>query len=263
MDDERRAVAAQKIAERLDERDGERSGAPALRFPWPVQPRRQKAAADSDERQPRHREIGGAPAGEIGDVERAGPGAEHRQAIAELIRRRHHALALDRRGVDAPAVDGDVLARGGEGGQEREEDAPAEAFGRRAECEPGEPRGDARLRDQHPAAPAPEPGADQRRIIFVDDRRPGKLEGERERRIAHEPDRRAADPRLPQPDRLGREDQKERQPRGEAEREHQREARISQDFTERGRFAGRCHGSYADGLLDPARSDQGLGADDG
>src|SRR5271165_4196408 len=78
--------------------------------------------------------------------------------------------------------------------------------------------------------------------IFVDDRRPGELEGERERRIAHEPDRRVADPRLAQPGRLGREDQKERQPRGEAEREHQREARISQNFAERERFAGRCHG---------------------
>ena len=122
-------------------------------------------------------------------------------------------------------------------------DAPAEALGRRAECEPRKPRGDAELGDQHPAAPAPEPGADQRRIIFVDDRRPGELEGKRERRIAHEPDRRAADPRLAQPDRLGREDQKERQPRGEAEREHEREARISQNFAKGGRFADRCHGS--------------------
>ena len=87
---------------------------------------------------------------------------------------------------------------------------------------------------QHPAAPAPEPGADERRIIFVDDRRPGELEGEGERRIAHEPDRRAADPRLAQPGRLGREDQKERQARREAEREHQREARISQDFAKGG-----------------------------
>jgi hypothetical protein len=50
-----------------------------------------------------------------------------------------------------------------------------------------------------------------------------------------------ADSRLAQPGRLGREDQQKRQARGEAEREHQRQARISQDLAKPGRFAGRGH----------------------
>src|SRR5581483_7199086 len=83
--------------------------------------------------------------------------------------------------------------------------------------------------------------AGERRIILVDERRPGELEGEGERRIAHQADRRAADPGLAQPCRLRREDQKKRQSRREAERKHQREAGVSEDFTKGGRFADRGH----------------------
>ena len=166
-DDERRAVAADEIGERLAE-GAEWSRAPARAVS--VEPRRQQAAADSDDRQARHGEIGGAPTDEIGDVERAGAGAQHRQPIAELIDRRHHALPLGRRGVDAPAVDRRVLGRGGEGGEEGEGDVPGQRLGGIAEGEAGEAQRDADLGERASSraggrASAPKPGGSKRSMI--------------------------------------------------------------------------------------------------
>jgi hypothetical protein len=69
-----------------------------------------------NEHQCRHHQIGGAPTRIIGDVERACAGSEQAEPIAEIRGRRHDALPLGRRGIDAPTVDDDILRGGEEGG---------------------------------------------------------------------------------------------------------------------------------------------------
>ena len=149
--DQRRRMAPHQIGERLDERGPERRPNRARR---PVEPRRDEAGGDSDQRQGRHREIGDPPARPVGEIERAGAGADHREPIAEAVDRRHHPLAFGRGGVDAPAVDRHVLGRRGESGGEGEgrRSMPAFAPARRRRARSARPRRRAARAASRPAA---------------------------------------------------------------------------------------------------------------
>ena len=174
-----------------------------------------------------HRRVRGRPAAVRRDPQRARARHHERDAVAELVGRGHRALHERRRGLDAPRVHGDVLGRGAEGDEQRERRDGAEVSHRVHVRHVGEADRDARLRDQHPAAATAEQATEDRQLQPVHHRRPEDLDRVDDADPGQHADRRPLDARLAQPRRERREDQHERQARGEPEEQHREHAGIA------------------------------------
>jgi hypothetical protein len=106
-------------------------------------------------------------------------------------------------------------------------------------------KGDARERQRHqdlrgddPASAAPEPAAEQRRVVPVEERRPEELELVGDGELAHQPDRGERHLRLDEPRRLGRVDEQERDTLREAETQHRGDAPVGEERSEEGACRG-------------------------
>ncbi len=175
---------------------------------------------DADACERRHDGVTRRPAVALRDPERAGAARDQRGPIAELIGGDHRALLVERRGLDAPGVDRDVLGRGAEGEEQRTERDLRDSARRLAAREVQQREADADLGKQHPAATLSEPGVQQRQLQAVYDRRPQEFQRVDEADPGKHADGRPFDALLPQPGRQGLEHQVERQACGEAEKEH-------------------------------------------
>ena len=178
-------------------------------------------------------------------------GDEQRRPVAELVRGGEQPeLVGVARHLDPPRVHDDVLRGGGEGDHEREGAERGEPRGQADGRHPDERDGDEQLRDDHPAAPPPEPPGD-RRVHAIDDRRPEELERVGEPDPREEPDRLEARPLVAEPvaERVARE--QERQPRREAEHQHHRDLGLAErrdDLAFRARAFRFRHGGSGQGL---------------
>ena len=210
-----------------------------------VGPGREESAEKANAHHRRHRDIGAAPAHEFRDVESPRTGADQGEAIAELIGSRHHALAFEGRGVDAPAVNDHVLGRRREGDDERRGDGEGEIGCRVAHGDADEARRRHDLRQRHPAPPTPEEPRKAGDVVAVDDRGPQELEGIGERHPAQHADFGARYAGLAKPGRERAEHQKEGQARGKPQRQHQGNAPVGGDVAQFEALAlmGRSHES--------------------
>ena len=125
-------------------------------------------------------------------------------------------------------VDRDVLARAEERDERGQRGDRPDFLRRRHEAERADRHRHQQLRDDHPAAPPPGPPAGQARHVAVHQRRPdelpriGKLD-QREKADFLQVDAFSAQPRLHQID-----EREERQPRGEAEKDANQDARVEE-----------------------------------
>ena len=182
--------------------------------------RRDERGNRPHQHQRRHAEIGRTPAVSVGEKQRSGASGKRADPVTHLRDGREDRLLVDGNRGDAPAVDRHVLRRAGDAERDREGDRPRQPVSGVAKGDAGERRHDGDLRKHDPAAPAPEQRAENRRIIFVEKRRPDEFELVGDGELAHQPDRLDRNLRLRQPRRLRDVDEEERNSRAEAEPEH-------------------------------------------
>ena len=90
----------------------------------------QQCGHDADTRQHRHGGVTHVPAELFRDLQRPGTAGDECEPEADLVGAQHGPLGLDRRGLDAPGIQSDVLGRRAEGDKERAHRHGAQAGGR-------------------------------------------------------------------------------------------------------------------------------------
>jgi hypothetical protein len=195
-----------------------------------------------DRHQRRHDEVGVAPAQgrnrarSSNEDERKRARDERRDAVARDADRTCDAALLACHHVGAVGVDDDVLRGRGEGDDEREPGDEREIGARRLERHGGDSQDKRELGEDEPAAAPPE----KRRHEAVHRRRPEELPDIRNAHQRERADRRQVHALDRHPGLQRAAGERERQSRGEAEREDHREASAPEDFD-----VGRGHQSFA------------------
>ncbi|MEY9678256.1 hypothetical protein ABIE93_008190 [Bradyrhizobium elkanii] len=172
----------------------------------------------------RTREASGLKAAD--DEQRAGGRDQHADAIGRDIGRHAGGLLAFRQAFDAEGIDHDVLRRRCGCDQQRGERREPRRARRIGHRQHQDRRDQQQLREQQPAAAAAEHLREQRHVQRVDQRRPEELQRVRRADQRQQPDGAEIDPGLLHPDLQRRARQRQRQPRGEAEQQHDQHPRL-------------------------------------
>ena len=174
------------------------------------------------------RGIGKAPADHGGRRKDRHVAEEVAGAQAEDIGRGHQVLFFIPGALDAPSIDGDVLRRGGKGGEHGEGDEHAQSPGWSRKRHAEDAEGDEGLAEQHPGAAMAEAPADPGQLDPVHERGPEKLGGDEDADPAHEADGAERDAFRAEPETQRHSDQNRRHAGGDSENHGQRDLGLVQ-----------------------------------